>query len=424
MSNISISGGPYKVVVDLTPILPGGENGGAKIFVLELIKQLSNIAKNTEFILFTQAASHSELSTLDGKNVRRLLVVKPSFKIKFRKYLRRSALHLLPFIPSVFKFFYIKFGHYLNLILKRNSLHSLLEELDADLLFCPFTAPTYFTNGVPTVCTIYDLQYRAYPDFFSDEDAINRDFAFLDASKKADALIAISEFSKNEAIAYANFKILDIQTVYLRTATRFRDTKNFNDCLQSKFGLVSKNYLLYPANFWPHKNHEKLLCSFKLALGKSLNPNIKLVCTGAPSPRRDFIIQMTIDLGLSDHVFFPGFISNEELSVLLSNSSALFFPSLYEGFGLPLIEAMAGGVPVACSNTTSLPEVVGNAAIFFDPKDSIQMADAMVTIVNNEPLRAQLIKDGRKRAEEFSDSERMAREYLEIFRRVSGSFPA
>ena len=424
MSNFLISGGPYKVVVDLTPILPGGENGGAKIFVLELIRQLSNIAKHTEFILLTQTASHSELSTLDGKNVRRLLVVKPSFKLKIRKFLRRLALYLLPISPSIFKLFFVKFGHYLNLILKRNRFQSLLQELEADLLFCPFTAPTYYTKGVPTICTIYDLQYRSYPDFFTEEDAANRDLAFLDASKKADALIAISDFSKNEAIAYANLKTIDIQTVYLRTATRFRDAKNFNDSLLNKFGLVSKNYLLYPANFWLHKNHEKLLSSFKLALDKGLSPNIKLVCTGSPSPRRDFIVEMTSDLDLSEHVLFPGFISNEELSVLLSNSIALFFPSLYEGFGLPLIEAMAAGVPVACSNTTSLPEVVGNSAIFFDPKDSIQMADAMQIIINNEPLRAQLIKEGRKRAEEFSDSQRMAREYLEIFRRVSGSFPA
>jgi hypothetical protein len=105
----------------------------------------------------------------------------------------------------------------------------------------------------------------------------------------------------------------------------------------------------------------------------------------------------------------------------MANCTCVVFPSLYEGFGLPIIEAMAAGVPVACSNTTSLPEVGGDAAILFDPRVPTQIAQAMISLVENEALRAQLIQAGLLRAEEFSDAGRMAREYWDLFHYASAN---
>lgn len=418
VSNASILGGLGKIVVDLTPILPGGENGGAKIFVLELLRQLADMTPDTQFVLLTQAASHEELADLDRPNMHRLMVVTPSASSWLRRLARILASRVIPHIPRVLKGGVNKLGHRLNLALKRHGSQSLLQGMGAELLFCPFTAPTYYSPGVRTVCTIYDLQYKTYPEFFSPQDAAHRDFAFTEACRKADALVVISNFSRDDAIAYGKIQSARISTIYLRTAKRFESRKQSNNYLLDQMGLRSQHYLLYPANFWQHKNHERLLTAFKVACERGLKKDIKLVCTGAPSPRRDIVAAMARAIGVSDRVLFPGYLSIGDMSVLLANSAGLVFPSLYEGFGMPVIEAMAAGVPVACSNTTSLPEVVGDAAILFDPLISDQIALAMTSLVEDEVLRTRLIEAGQMRAAEFSDSAHMVREYWEIFRRV------
>jgi glycosyltransferase involved in cell wall biosynthesis len=408
-----------RVAVDLTPIRRGGENGGAKIFVLELLNQLANVAPDTEFVLLTQAASHDELAALDRSNVRRLLVVSPSAGSWLRKLVRVLARHLMPCIPRVLKGGVTRFGYRLNHALQGRGAKSLMQKIDTDLLFCPFTAPTFYSPGVPTVCTIYDLQYKTYPEFFSPEDVAHRDLAFTEACRKADALVAISNFSRDEAIAYGKLSPIQISTIYLRTAKRFENEKQLGNYSLEKSGLSPKRYLLYPANFWLHKNHENLIGAFKMACQTELDKDIKLVCTGSPDKRQDCIISMAIEMGISGRIIFPGYLSNSDLSILMKNSAGLIFPSLYEGFGMPVVEAMAAGVPVACSNTTSLPEVVDEAAILFDPHDPSQIVLAMTSLVKDEALRARLIQTGLQRAAEFSDSMRMAREYWEIFLQAS-----
>jgi glycosyltransferase involved in cell wall biosynthesis len=188
-----------------------------------------------------------------------------------------------------------------------------------------------------------------------------------------------------------------------------------------RLNLTPQRYLIYPANFWKHKNHEMLLTAFGMACHEGLAADIQLVCTGAPGARQEWLMSTTRTMNLSDRVIFPGYLPNAELAALMANCTGMVFPSLYEGFGLPVIEAMASGVPVACSNTTSLPEVAADAAILFDPCVPTQIAQAMISLVENEALRAPLIQAGLQRAAEFSDSGRMAREYWELFQHALAS---
>ena len=123
-------------------------------------------------------------------------------------------------------------------------------------------------------------------------------------------------------------------------------------------------------------------------------------------------------MGLEHRVLFPGFLPNADLECLIANCRGMVFPSLYEGFGLPVIEGMAAGIPVACSNTTSLPEVAADAAVLFDPRVPAQMAQAIVSIVNDDELREKLVRIGLQRAAEFSDTARMAKDYYELFQRA------
>jgi hypothetical protein len=183
----------------------------------------------------------------------------------------------------------------------------------------------------------------------------------------------------------------------------------------ARLGVVPKRYLLYPANFWRHKNHEMLLTAFGMAVAAGLAIDIKLVCTGAPGARQQWLQDAAGAMGLGGRVIFPGYLSNEELAALFGHCGGMVFPSLYEGFGLPVIEAMAAGVPVACSNATSLPEVAAEAAILVDPREPGQIAEAMIALLTDTPLRERLIAAGHLRAGMFADSERMAAEYWDLF---------
>lgn len=409
------------IAVDLTPVLPGGENGGAKIFVLDLLIRLAEMEPQTQFVLLTHSNSYEELAQMDRPNMRRQMVVGPVATNAVRPLFQRLATLILPHLPGRLRRVVIRLVYQLKTGIKRKYFSTLLRDMGADLLFCPFTAPTYFEPKIATVCTIYDLQYKTYPEFFTTEDVVYRDCTFIDACRKATVLTAISDYSRNSAIAQGNLDPANIQTIYLRMAQRIAPSSESDKGVLCRLNLVPQRYLIYPANFWKHKNHEMLLTAFGMACHEGLAPDIKLVCTGAPGARQDWLMSAVHTMNLGSRVLFPGYLPNAELAVLMANCTGVVFPSLYEGFGLPVIEAMAAGVPVACSNTTSLPEVAADAAIFFDPRVPTQIVPAMIALVEDDSLRAQLIQAGLQRAAEFSDSGRMAREYWQLFQQALDS---
>lgn len=404
------------IAVDLTPVLPGGENGGAKVFVLELLRRLAVLAPETQFILLTQAASHQELAEMDCANIsRRLVLGQTAVAQTVRPRMRGLARLILPLLPARVQRIAGGLGYRLQSHLKRGGSSSLLSELGADLLFCPFTAPIYYETGIPTVCTIYDLQYKTYPEFFAPEDVAHRDRTFVEACRHAAALTAISDYSRETALQHGQLASDRIRTIYLRMAQRVASVPGEGADVLKQRGVEAGRYLIYPANFWRHKNHEMLFTAFGMACQAGLAGDIKLVCTGAPGERQEYLARAVTGMGLGDRIVFPGYIPSAELAALLAHARGMVFPSLYEGFGLPVIEAMAAGVPVACSNATSLPEVAAGATILFDPRVPTQIADAMVSLFGDDARRDNLIEAGRRRAAEFSDSGRMAREYWDLF---------
>jgi glycosyltransferase involved in cell wall biosynthesis len=413
---------PGTIAVDLTPLLPGGENGGAKIFVLELLRQLAELAPQTRFVLLTQHSSHDELAFLDRPNMERRMVIGASAAQALRPRMVRIGARVLRHLPGRARRLLTRVGYRLNTALKRGgSGRTLLRDLNADLLYCPFTAPTYAEPGIPVVCTIHDLQYKTYPEFFSVEDVAHRDRAFMDAARRATMLAAVSEYSRQTAIVHGNVDPARIKAIHLRMAQRTLATEGDSSPVLARLGLASGRYLIYPANFWKHKNHEMLFTAFGMACAGGLPGDIKLVCTGAPGTRQAWLEQAAQAMGIGERIVFPGFLPTAEFAALMSNSCAVVFPSLYEGFGLPVIEAMASGKPVACSNGTSLPEVAADAAHLFDPRIPEQIAQAMMTLVMDAALRARLVEAGKKRAAEFADSRRMAKEYWQLFQQALAS---
>jgi glycosyltransferase involved in cell wall biosynthesis len=403
------------IVVDLTPVLPGGANGGAKIFVLELLRRLAELAPQTEFVLLTQAASHEELAGMDCRNMRRVMAVGPALTQTVKPRLINLASRILRHLPNRVRGVAARIGYRLNTALKRQGSSALLHKLNADLLFCPFTAPTYFEPGIPTVCTIYDLQYKTYPEFFAAEDVAHRDRTFTEACRRSSVMAAISDYSRDSAISHGNLDSTSIRTIHLRMAQRIVPAAEHDKSVLTRLGVTAQRYLIYPANFWKHKNHEMLLTAFGMACASGLPADVKLICTGAPGERQTWLASATRSMNLGERIIFPGYLPNEELAALMANCSGVIFPSLYEGFGLPVIEAMAAGVPVACSNTTSLPEVAAGAAILFDPRVPTQISEAMIRLVEDKSLQLTLVEAGSRRAAEFADSQKMAHEYWDLF---------
>ncbi len=404
-----------RVAVDLTPVLPGGENGGAKVMTLELVRHLALMAPECQFILLTPESSHDELAALDAANVKRLCVHRPggvlsaadNFAVRLRRVLGRVlSVRRLNQLAALYR-------EATGQVVVGSDL---VRRLDADLLFCPFTAPYYFDPAVPTVSVIYDLQHRAYRQFFSELQASERDRAFDQACRLASRVVCISDYVHRSVLASGAVPAERLETVSIQLGDRLpRVTLESSGPVLQSLGLEPERFLLYPANFWPHKNHEMLLTAFGIYRSSHPDSDLKLVLTGAPGARRDFLMDAAARMGMNGSVVFPGYVPDADFSALMRGSMALIFPSLFEGFGIPLIEAMAAGRPLLVSNATSLPEVAGGAALLFDPRRPMEIVGAIARIAADPRLRAELGAASAHRLEAFGGPREMAARYLKIF---------
>jgi glycosyltransferase involved in cell wall biosynthesis len=212
----------------------------------------------------------------------------------------------------------------------------------------------------PSVVTLVDLQHLDLPAMFPRAERLFRAAAWHPSIRGASRVIAISEFVRDRAIEHLGLDPARIRVVPLALD---------HDRLRPGSG-EREPFLLYPARSWPHKNHARLFEAF--ALIRHERPDLRLVLTGGG------------EFGaLPDGVEARGHVSSDEVVSLMQRASALVFPSLYEGFGLPPLEAMACGCPVASSNAAALPEVVGAAARLFDPYDPEAIADAIRDVLDN-----------------------------------------
>jgi glycosyltransferase involved in cell wall biosynthesis len=237
------------------------------------------------------------------------------------------------------------------------------------------------------------------------------------AYQKADYLVAISEYVRNSVIETAGLspeRVITVPIGLLRTPGSPVDDSS-DDGVLEKYNLRHGEYILYPANFWPHKNHAMLLTAFNMYRQANPHSVLKLLCTGAPGPRAQDFCEAVRRMELSEWVIYPGYVNPNEYDSLLRSSFALVFPSLYEGFGIPVLEAMSAGVPVICSNVTSLPEVGGDAVLYFDPRRPGQIVDALIRLSEEPKLRNSLVTKGLQRARLFESAGRMAAQYIDVF---------
>lgn len=401
-----------KILVDITPILPGGTNGGAKTFVINLLKNLSKISPEIDFVLLTRRDANNELKTLDSLNMSRQIMIEDTNTYLISKFMEVLPKKFLNIIANKFTLIFLN-------IFKKNYTVIDIKKLNANLLFCPFTSPIYAIKGIPTVSIVYDLQYLTYPNFFGNLELVHRDLTIKEAFHNSDYLVAISEYTRKSILKYnKNIDIDKIKVILIQIDSRENKTEvhdNIKNEVLDKYNLLGRNYIIYPANFWKHKNHEMLITAFNIAMNKYKNLNIKLLLTGDFLERKELLQSIVDRMGLANKVIFTGYLNKFELDILLSKSLALIFPSLYEGFGIPLVEAMDYNIPITCSDKTSIPEIVGNAAIYFDPRIPEEMADSISSIILDNKIREKLIENNKKIKLKYLNPVSMAFEYKKLF---------
>jgi glycosyltransferase involved in cell wall biosynthesis len=401
------------ILVDITSILPGGDNGGAKIFVITLLEEMIRLAPKITFILLIRQSMDDHLESLRASNVFKKIMVydgdqpKTNFFTKVKKNIKVNTIFY--FIAKI-----------KNILKNKTMLNDILA---ADILFSPFSSMVYSSSKIPTVGIVYDLQYKAYPQFFNTQDLLHRDNMFKEACNKASALVSISNFTRNDVISNSEFSPSRIKTIYIETSSNY-DRKVYKSEILLKLGITKKKYFLYPANFWEHKNHEMLILAFLHFVKSKKNNDIKLVFTGASSSRKDFLKSSCVEMNLDQDIIFLDYLNNNDFQIIFENCLGLFFPSLYEGFGMPVVEAFAKGIPVACSDILALQEIGHDSALFFNPYNLDSIVAALITMSTNIKIKEKLVKQGINRAEKFNKPTRMAGLYFEVFNQTFLDFKA
>ena len=284
-----------------------------------------------------------------------------------------------------------------------------------DLYHSPYYAMPYWP-GCPSLVTIHDLIPWVLPAALP-RPALAPVFRALvrTAARRADHVIADSEATRDDLLHRLGAAPERVTTIPLAAEARYRPVAP--DALLERLG-ITRPYLLYLGSNKPHKNLVRLVRAWG-SLPASVRATQQLLIAGFEDARYPEARQMTATLGLGDSLRWLGSVAGDDLPALYSGALAAVNPSLYEGFGLPVLEAMACGTPVACSRTSSLVEVAGDAALLFDPHDEGAIAEAMLSLCTDADLRDGLRQLGLERAKAYS-WERTARQTLALYRRVAG----
>lgn len=286
-----------------------------------------------------------------------------------------------------------------------------------------FHGPAHFVAPVfsgKAVVTIHDFDFLRIPHCLDSQWVKFKDKYTRLSVQRAAMIIAVSHFMKDEIVAELGVQKDKVRVVYHGVSPKFipiRDERILNR-LREKYQIKDR-YILFVGGFNPNKNLLRLLEGYRELSGYTTH-DYCLVITGTKKSIMstfNVIMQKVYDLGLQKRIIFTGYVSDEELPALYSGADFFIFPSIYEGFGMPVVEAMACGTPVITSNVCSLPEVAGDAALLVDPYSSSSIAEGMHKLLLDNHLRKDLVSRGFERAKLFT-WEKTARETLKVYKEV------
>ncbi|HRY59881.1 MAG TPA: glycosyltransferase family 1 protein [Patescibacteria group bacterium] len=321
------------------------------------------------------------------------------------KEMKDFVLFYLRYIKKTVKVLILPFG-----ILSFDNLFQLpkiLNRREIDVYYVPyyFTSP-FIRKRTKVILTVFDLMHFFYPYF---KMSLTRKLyhkirlAPRIVLRRADKIVTISINTSRDLIKMFHVPSRKIKMIYMGVSKSFRkiDSRSAKRLLKEKYG-VNKKYILYVGRNEPHKNIKALVLAY-VKLSEYLREEYKLVLVGKEDERySEGVRQLIKKYSIEPNVTFTGYVDESELPYIYSAASVYVQPSFYEGFGIPILEAMACGVPVVSSNTASLPEVGGEAALYTDPFDVAKMSEQIRKVLENEGLKDELIEKGFSQVKKFS----------------------
>jgi glycosyltransferase involved in cell wall biosynthesis len=397
-----------KIAVDLTPMLPGGENGGVKFAILELLRGLkSNFGDRMTFLFLAAKDTAEEIRLLQGADDAVVCILRRRHDAWGRVI---QAVELAT--------------------RARLAVRRLKRRYQIDLFYCPFGGASFASANTPTVALVTDLLHRDFPFSLSAQDQEWRELNFRKLASYANYYQVISDFTGQRLQSLYQIPANQIFRTYLPIQRRFSLGQGSHDrqdaCAtvageSGSPGEGGKPFFFYPANFWAHKNHEVLLIAYQLYLASAGDRARDLVLTGHLDERARYLQRLAQDLAILPRVKFLGHVPEATLAELYSTASCLVFPSLYEGFGIPILEAMSFGLPIVCSREASIPEIAGEAALYTDTRNPLRLSAALRQITEDESLRNGLVERGSIQLGKFDFSAEVARLADALFAAANGN---
>lgn len=365
--------------------------GGVRQYACALLQILAMDRQNRYFILHTETDPLIQ-TTLEKNPHLTLIPPEAAAERPYEKWysaVMKSANLLLELKPSERR---IPVWSYVERLRKRYRI---------DVVHCPYAYTPY--TKAHTVTTIHDVQELHFPEFFSAAERAHRALFYKQITERSEQIVVSYQHIKDDLIRYFGRTPDNVQVCLLDMQYLW-----FDELARQKVEVplptgVQHPYVLYPAATWPHKNHLGLLRALAHARD-TYDLTIHLVCTGHQTAHFETIRQQVADLHLEQQVSFPGIVSDQTLYSLYQHARAVVVPTQYEAGSFPLMESLLMGIPVICSDVTSLPETIGDNRFTFDPYKTDDMTEKLVRIVQDEGYRQQNLDIGRQQAERLKNT--------------------
>jgi glycosyltransferase involved in cell wall biosynthesis len=288
----------------------------------------------------------------------------------------------------------------------RSGIKGLEHELKSrgvELIHFPYQR--FFPTSLPFLFEPWDLQHIHLPELFTNEEIQFRNRHYTEAAQNATVVVTATKSSKYDVVRFFQIPASKVAVIYRGIESdhnRPRERRNSDNHMAEQSSPHDEPYAIYPAKPWPHKNHERLFAALA-KLRKESGLRIPLVCTGrAVKGKEGFLESLAEEYAIKDQIVCTGYLSESDIQYYLANARIMLYPSLFEGLGIPLLEAMDQGVPIVCSNVSCIPEVVGKSAMMFNPYSVDDIATKLATIWSDDGLRSDLVERGKERAKDFA----------------------